>query len=302
MRIIGWALLMALLLGLPFTGAYPVFVMQIFCFAIFACAFNLLIGFTGLLSFGHAAFFGVSAYVTGWLIASHNSEPVLAVCIGMVSAGLMGMVIGGLAIKRHGIYLAMVTLALAQLVSFVCLELPITGGENGLQGIKRGNLLGILPLDSDRILYYVILSVLICVYLFIMRIVHSPFGQVLKAIRENEQRATSLGYAVQKYKLVAFILSASISGLAGSLKCIVLGFTTLSDVAQANSSEVILMTLLGGMGTFFGPVVGASVVVTLEHYLSDMAGTWVNVVMGAIFVLCVIGFRRGIVGLFSERL
>jgi branched-chain amino acid transport system permease protein len=301
LRTLGWIVLLAALLAVPFTGIYPVFMMQIYCFAIFACAFNLLLGFTGLLSFGHAAFFGVSAYVTGWLVTAHGYGPLLATTGGVLAAMVMGLLIGGLAIRRQGIYLAMVTLALAQLVAFVCLEAPFTGGENGLQGIHRGTLLGLIPLQSDRVLYYVILAILMLVYLFIIRIVHSPFGQVLKAIRENEQRAISLGYAIQRYKLVAFVLSAGLSGLAGSLKAIVLGFTTLSDVAQANSSEVILMTLLGGTGTFLGPAIGAATVVTLEHYLADIAGSWVYVVMGIIFILCVIGFRRGIVGMLKSR-
>jgi len=301
LRTLGWIVLLAALLAVPFTGIYPVFMMQIYCFAIFACAFNLLLGFTGLLSFGHAAFFGVSAYVTGWLVTAHGYGPLLATTGGVLAAMVMGLLIGGLAIRRQGIYLAMVTLALAQLVAFVCLEAPFTGGENGLQGIHRGTLLGLIPLQSDRVLYYVILAILMLVYLFIIRIVHSPFGQVLKAIRENEQRAISLGYAIQRYKLVAFVLSAGLSGLAGSLKAIVLGFTTLSDVAQANSSEVILMTLLGGTGTFLGPAIGAATVVTLEHYLADITGSWVYVVMGIIFILCVIGFRRGIVGMLKSR-
>jgi branched-chain amino acid transport system permease protein len=302
LKTIGTAVILAALLAVPFTGIYPVFVMQIYCFAIFAFAFNLLLGYTGLLSFGHAAFFGFSAYVTGWLMAKHSVEPLSAILAGMAVAALMGYVIGGLAIRRQGIYLAMVTLALAQLVGFLCLEAPFTGGENGLQGIHRGALLGLLPLQSDHVLYYVILVIFLLVYALIMRIVHSPFGQVLKAIRENEPRAISLGYATQRYKLLAFVLSAALAGLGGSLKAIVLGFTTLSDVSQANSSEVILMTLLGGTGTFAGPAVGAALVVTLEHYLSDIAGSWVNVVMGAIFIACVIGFRRGLVGVFQKNL
>jgi branched-chain amino acid transport system permease protein len=220
----------------------------------------------------------------------------------MAVSALLGLIVGGLAIRRQGIYLAMVTLALAQLIGFLCLEAPFTGGENGLQGIPRGVFLGVIPLHNDRVLYYVVLALFLAVYLGVVRIVQSPFGQVLKAIRENEQRAISLGFAIQRYKLLAFVLSAAISGLGGSLKAIVLGFTTLSDVAQANSSEVILMTLLGGVGTFMGPALGAAVVVTLEHYLSDIAGSWVYVVMGLIFIGCVIGFRRGIVGVLSRRM
>jgi branched-chain amino acid transport system permease protein len=201
-----------------------------------------------------------------------------------------------IAIRRHGIYFAMITLALAQLVYFVCLEAPFTGGENGLQGVPRGRLFGVLPLRSDLVMYYVVLTAFVAVFLFIRRIIQSPFGQVLKAIRENESRAISLGYQVNRYKLVSFVLSATIAGLAGSLKALVLGFATLSDVLQSNSGEVILMTLLGGTGTFFGPVVGAAVVVTLQEYLSDIAGGWVTVIIGAVFIACVIAFRRGIVG------
>jgi branched-chain amino acid transport system permease protein len=300
-RILTAAALLAAL-AIPASGIYPVFVMKLLCFAIFACAYNLLLGFSGMLSFGHAAYFGSAAYVTGWLIATQGWGPLGAVAGGMLASALLGLVIGALAIRRQGIYFAMVTLALAQLVYFVCLEAPFTGGENGLQGVARGTLLGILPLKSDVVMYYVVLAAFVGVYLLILRIVHSPFGQVLKAIRDNEQRAISLGYEVRRYKLLAFVLSASLAGLGGSLKTLVLGFTTLSDVLQANSGEVILMTLLGGTGTFAGPVVGAALVVTLQEYLSELVGGWVTVIIGAIFVACVLTFRRGIVGELGARL
>jgi branched-chain amino acid transport system permease protein len=291
-----YALLALFALCAPWLGIYPVFMMKLLCFAMFACAYNLLLGFGRMLSFGHAAFFGFAAYVTSWLITAHAIGPAVAILGGMAVAALLGLVIGGLAIRRHGIYFAMITLALGQLVYFVCLEAPFTGGENGLQGVPRGRLFGLLPLRSDVILYYLVLMVFVAVFVFIRRVVHSPFGQVLKAIRENEPRAISLGYDSNRYKLVAFVLSATLSGLAGSLNALVLGFATLSDVQQSTSGEVILMTLLGGTGTFFGPVVGAALVVTLQEYLSDLVGGWVIAIIGAIFVACVLSFRRGIVG------
>ena len=277
-------------------GIYPIFMMKLFCFAMFACAFNLLLGFSGMLSFGHAAFFGTAAYATGWLVTAHGWGTFPAILAGITVAAALGVVIGLIAIRRRGIYFAMVTLALSQLVYFVCLEAPFTGGENGLQDVPRGSLIGVLALKSDVAMYYVVLAAFAAVFALIRRIVHSPFGQVLKAIRDNEPRAISLGYDINRYKLLAFVLSATLSGLAGSLKTLVLGFTTLSDVLQANSGEVILMTLLGGSGTFAGPVVGAALVVTLQEYLSDIVGGWVTVIIGAVFVTCVLAFRRGIVG------
>ena len=291
-----YALLLLFALCVPVLGIYPVFMMQLLCFAMFACAYNLLLGFSGMLSFGHAAFFGASAYATGWLATAHGWGPGAAILAGAAVSSLLGAIIGMIAIRRRGIYFAMITLALAQLVYFVCLEAPFTGGENGLQSVPRGRLFGVLSLKSDLVMYYLVLAAFVAVFLFIRRIIHSPFGQVLKAIRENESRAISLGYQVNRYKLVAFVLSATIAGLAGSLKTLVLGFATLSDVLQSNSGEVILMTLLGGTGTFFGPVVGAAIVVTLQEYLSDIAGGWVTVIIGAVFIACVIAFRRGIVG------
>ena len=287
-----WALYagFAILLAAPFIGLYPVFMMTALCFAIFACAFNLLLGFTGLLSFGHAAYLGAAAYATGWLV------PELGVLAGTVIAGLCGLVIGLIAIRRQGIYFAMVTLAMAQMIYFVFLQAPFTGGEDGLQGVPRGKLFGLLPLADDRVLYYVVLAVFVAVFLFIIRIVHSPYGQVLKAIRENEPRAISLGYDVDRYKLLAFVLSTAIAGLGGSLKTLVLGFATLTDAHWSLSGEVVLMTLLGGMGTFAGPVIGAFTIIGLQNFLADQVGSWINVIIGAIFVVCVVAFRRGFVG------
>jgi len=300
-RIAVYVVLGALALTAPFLGLYPVFLMKLLCFAIFACAFNLLLGFTKMLSFGHAAYFGASAYITGWLITAMGWGTLAGILGGVIVSMLLGLVIGAIAVRRQGIYFAMITLALAQLVFFICLQANFTGGENGLQGIPRGSVLGIVGLGDDRTMYYFVLAVFIAVFVLIRRIVHSPFGQVLKAIRANEPRAISLGYKVDSYKLMAFVLSASLSGLAGSLKALVLGFVTLSDVSQGNSSEVVLMTLLGGSGTFLGPVVGANVVVTLQEYLSDLVGAWVSVMIGAIFVVCVLLFRRGIVGEIQRR-
>jgi branched-chain amino acid transport system permease protein len=294
-----YVVLAALALIAPFLGLYPVFLMKLLCFAMFACAFNLLLGFTKML------YFGASAYVTGWLVTAQGWGTVAGILGGVAVALLLGLVIGAIAVRRQGIYFAMITLALAQLVFFVCLQADFTGGENGLQGIPRGSLLGVVGLGNDRVMYYFVLAVFVAVFVLIRRIVHSPFGQVLKAIRANEPRAISLGYKVDRYKLMAFVLSASLSGLAGSLKALVLGFVTLSDVSQTNSGEVILMTLLGGSGTFLGPVIGANVVVTLQEYLSDVVGAWVSVIIGAIFVVCVLVFRRGFVGeiqrLFAQR-
>ena len=297
-----YALIAVFALCVPWLGIYPVFMMKLLCFAMFACAYNLLLGFGRMLSFGHAAFFGSAAYVTSWLVTAHAWGPATAILGGVAAAAALGFVVGGIAIRRHGIYFAMITLALGQLVYFVCLEAPFTGGENGLQGVPRGKLFALLPLRSDVVMYYLVLAIFVGVFLFIRRVVHSPYGQVLKAIRENEPRAISLGYDINRYKLLAFVLSAMIAGLAGSLNALVLGFATLSDVQQSTSGEVILMTLLGGTGTFFGPVVGAAIVVTLQEYLSDMVGGWVTAIIGAIFVACVLSFRRGIVGELAGRL
>jgi branched-chain amino acid transport system permease protein len=298
MRVAGvlYVLVGVFALCVPLLGIYPVFMMKLLCFAMFACAYNLLLGFSGMLSFGHAAFFGSSAYATAWLATAHGWDALPAILAGMAVSAILGLLIGAIAIRRRGIYFAMITLALAQLIYFICLEAPFTGGENGLQGVPRGTLFGVLQLDSDVAMYYLVLAAFVAVFLVVRRVVHSPFGQVLKAIRDNEPRAISLGYDVNRYRLVAFVLSATLAGLAGSLKALVLGFASLSDVLQSNSGEVILMTLLGGTGTFFGPVVGAAIVVTLQEYLSDMVGGWVTVIIGAVFIACVLAFRRGIIG------
>ena len=294
-RIALWAAFV-FLLAAPLIGLYPVFMMKALCYAIFACAFNLLLGFTGLLSFGHAAFLGAAAYFTGWLVRSAGWPPELGVLGGTLGAAAIGLVVGVIAIRRQGIYFAMVTLAMAQMVYFVWLQAPFTGGEDGLQGVPRGKLFGVLPLANDLTLYYVVLAVFVVVFLFILRVVHSPYGQVLKAIRENEPRAVSLGYDVDRYKLLAFVISTGLAGLAGSLKTLVLGFATLSDAHWSLSGEVVLMTLLGGMGTFAGPVIGAFTIIGLQDFLADRVGSWINVIIGVIFVVCVVAFRRGFIG------
>jgi branched-chain amino acid transport system permease protein len=293
---LAWGAIFALLMAAPFIGLYPVFMMKALCYAIFACAFNLLLGFTGLLSFGHAAYLGAAAYATGWLVRSAGWSPELGVLAGTAVGGLLGLAVGLIAIRRQGIYFAMITLAMAQMVYFVFLQVPFTGGEDGLQGVPRGKLFGLIPLASDIALYYVVLAVFVAVFLFVIRIVKSPYGQVLKAIRENEPRAVSLGYDVDRYKLLAFVLSTALAGLAGAMKTLVLGFATLSDAHWSLSGEVVLMTLLGGMGTFAGPVLGAFTIIGLQDFLSDRVGSWINVIIGAIFVVCVVAFRRGFVG------
>jgi len=278
---------------------YPVFLMKLWCYALFACAFNLLLGYAGLLSFGHAAFFGSAAYLAGNLVTRYGgtwATPELALLAATAWAALQGLVFGWLAIRRRGIYFAMITLALAQFVYFLCLQLPqFTHGEDGLQGVPRGALLGLVDLRPDSHLYYFVYGVFVLGFLLVYRTIHSPFGQVLRAIRENEPRATSLGYDVNRYKLLAFVLSAALAGLAGATKTLVFQLASLSDVHWHASGEVVLMTLLGGMGTVWGPVVGAALVVGLQNYLG-VVGSWVTVVTGAIFVLCVLAFRRGIVG------
>ncbi|HEX2544763.1 MAG TPA: branched-chain amino acid ABC transporter permease [Ramlibacter sp.] len=291
-----YLVLLALAIAAPVLGLYPVFGMKLLCFALFACAFNLLLGFTGLLSFGHAAFFGFAAYVAGWLVKAQGWTPELGILAGTLTGAFLGLVFGAIAIRRQGIYFAMITLALSQMIFFVCLQAPFTGGEDGLQGVPRGKLFGVLPLTSDLTLYYVVLAIFVACFLFILRVVTSPFGQVLKMIRENEPRAISLGYEVDRYKLMAFVLSAALSGLAGAMKTVVMGFASLTDVHWSMSGEVILMSLLGGVGTFFGPVLGAGVVIALQNILADKVGEWVTVIIGAIFVVCVLAFRKGIVG------
>jgi branched-chain amino acid transport system permease protein len=295
MRVL-YLVVLALALAAPALGIYPVFMMKLLCFALFACAFNLLLGYTGLLSFGHAAFFGFAAYVTGWLVKVQHWTPELGLLAGLATGALLGFLFGLIAIRRQGIYFAMITLALAQMVFFLCVQAPFTHGEDGLQGVLRGKLFGVIPLLDDRVMYYLVLAIFVACFLGIMRIVSSPFGQVLKMIRENEPRAVSLGYEVDRYKLLAFVLSAALSGLAGSLKTLVMKFATLTDVHWQMSGEVILMSLMGGVGTFFGPLLGAGIVISLQDILADKVGEWVTVIIGVIFVLCVLAFRKGIVG------
>jgi branched-chain amino acid transport system permease protein len=275
---------------------YPTFLMKVLCFALFASAFNLLLGFAGLLSFGHAAFFGSAAYVCGYLCRTVGAPPEVGILAGTVFAGALGALFGLLAIRRSGIYFAMITLALAQLVYFLELELPFTGGEDGLQGIPRGHLLGFINLSNQWAMYYFVFAIYLAGFWLIHRTIHSPFGQVLKAIRENEPRAISLGYAVDRYKLLAFVLSATLAGLAGATKSIVFQLASLTDAHWHTSGEVVLMTLVGGLGTVLGPSMGALTIVSLENLLADKVGPWVTVIMGAIFVVCVLVFRRGIVG------
>jgi len=279
----------------PHVGIYPVFLMKALCFALFACAFNVLIGFGGLLSFGHAMFLGTAGYICAYAAKKWGFPPELAILTGTLAAALLGLVTGALAIRRQGIYFAMITLALAQMVFFFCLQAPFTGGEDGIQSVPRGRLFGLLDLSSTLVLYYVVLAIFLAAFLLVYRIVHSPFGNVLKAIRDNEPRAISLGYDAERYKLLAFVLSAALSGLAGATKAIVFQLASLTDVHWTMSGEVVLMTLLGGMGTIFGPVVGAFTIIGLENYLSGF-GQWVTVITGAIFIVCVLAFRRGIVG------
>ena len=283
----------------PFV-AYPVFVMRVMCFALFASAFNLLLGFGGLLSFGHAAFFGFASYVSSYAALSLGLTPEVSILLGTVSAGLLGAVFGVVAIRRQGIYFAMITLALAQIVYFVCLQAPFTGGEDGIQGVPRGRLFGLIDLSRDGVLYVLVAIVFLGGLALITRIVHSPFGQVLRAIRENENRALSLGYRVDRYRLAVFVMSATLSGLAGSTKALVFQLASLTDVHWTMSGEVVLMTLIGGVGTIFGPTLGALVFVALEFYLASL-GSWVTVVEGAVFVVCVLAFREGIVGVLARR-
>ena len=295
-----WAILVLFVLTAP-AYIYTVFAMQLLCFALFACAFNLLLGFTGLLSFGHAAFFGAGAYLAGHAIKIWGLPPLAGILFGTAAAAVLGYVIGWLAIRRQGIYFAMITLALAQIIYFLGLQLPFTGGENGLQGIPRGHLFGFLDLNQPLVMYYFVAAIFLIGFLIIYRTIHSPFGQVLKSIRENEPRALSLGYNVARFKLIAFIISAALSGLAGATKSVVFQFASLTDLHWQTSGEVILMTLLGGLGTIFGPVVGALTVVSLQHELSSL-GSWVQVVIGAIFIVCVLVFRRGIIGELARLL
>lgn len=291
---IGIAALLVLSLIAPLV-MYPVFLMKALCFALFASAFNLLVGYVGLLSFGHAAFFGFAAYVSGHAMKVWGLTPELAILVATGVAALLGVVLGWLTIRRQGIYFAMITLALAQMVYFYCLQASFTHGEDGIQAIPRGKLFGVVSLDDNYAMYYFVLAVFILGLLIISRTIHSPFGQVLKAIRENEARATSLGYKTDRYKLMAFVLSATLAGLAGAVKALVFQLASLTDVHWHASGEVVLMTLMGGMGTVFGPSVGAFLLVTIQDYFARL-GAWVTIIQGAIFVICVLTFRRGIVG------
>lgn len=293
---LGFAALLVAGIAAPQFGIYPTFLMKCWCFALFACAFNLLIGFTGLLSFGHAAFFGASAYFAGHAIKVWGWSPEAGIIAATLFAAALGWVFGSLAIRRAGIYFAMITLALAQMTYFVWLQMKFTGGEDGLQGVPRGMLFGIFDLADNMTLYYFVFAVFMAGFCVIYRTIHSPFGQVLKSIRENEPRALSLGYDVNKYKLLAFVLSAALSGLAGATKTVVFQLASLTDAHWHTSGEVVLMTLLGGLGTVFGPVAGAFIVIGLQNQLADKVGPWVQVIMGVIFVVCVLAFRRGIVG------
>ena len=292
--------LLVLLVLAPFMF-YPIFVMKVLCFALFAAAFNLLLGYGGLLSFGHAAFFGMASYVSAHAAKVWDLTPELAILSGTVAAAGLGVVIGALSIRRQGIYFAMVTLAFAQMVYFFSLQAPFTGGEDGIQAVPRGWLFGIISLQSDLTLYFVVLAITFGGILAIYRIIHSPFGQVLKAIRENEPRAVSLGYRTNRYKLMVFVLSAGLSGLAGATKAIVFQLASLTDVFWAMSGEVVLMTLLGGMGTVFGPIVGATIIVAMQNYLATF-GAWVTIIQGAIFVIAVLLFREGIIGVLAKWL
>jgi branched-chain amino acid transport system permease protein len=308
---LGYILFVAFLAAVPVLGIYPIFAMKIMCYALFACAFNLLLGFTGLLSFGHAAFLGGAAYASGHAIKAWGFSPELGILYGVAVAGVLGIVMGALAIRRSGIYFAMITMALSQMVYFFFLQAKFTGGEDGLQGVPRGTLFGLIDLKNDLNLYYVVMAIFILGYVIIWRTVHSPFGQVLKAIRENEPRAISLGFDVERFKLLAFVLSALLAGLAGSAKMLIFVSATLSDATWQMSGLVILMTLIGGMGTLVGPVIGAFIVVLLENKVGDFGaaiakhtgvewfqrlGESVTIVIGLIFVICVLAFRRGLVG------
>jgi branched-chain amino acid transport system permease protein len=319
---IGYGVALIALAAAPFLGLYPVLGMKLMCFALFACAFNLLIGYTGLLSFGHAAFLGGAGYITGYALTKLPAVvgfPVtteIGILLGVVVAALIGWVMGSLAIRRQGIYFTMITLALAYIVFFIALQAPFTYGEDGLQGVPRGKLFGVLDLSNDLFMYYVVLVIVVLGFALIVRTIHSPFGQVLKAIKENEPRAISLGYDVDRYKLMAFVLSAALSGLAGSTKTVVLGFETLTDVNWPMSGLVVLMTLVGGMGTLVGPIAGAVVIILLENKLGELGnliasatgiewfttlGESVTIVTGLIFIVCVLAFRRGIVGEIAAK-
>ncbi len=299
-QMVAFLVMVGLIVVCPFV-LYPVFLMKVLCFALFACAFNLLIGYVGLLSFGHAAFFGMGSYVAAWAAKRWGVSAEVAILLGGLTGAALGVVLGFIAIRRQGLYFAMITLALAQMVYFFCLQAPFTGGEDGIQQVPRAPLLGFISMQPDMHIYWLVAAVFLIGFLFIHRIVHSPFGQVLKAIRENEPRTTSLGYRTDDYKLIAFVLSTFLAGVAGGTKALVFGIATLTDVHYSMSGEVVLMTLLGGLGTIFGPVMGALVVTAMENYLAQF-GAWVTVTQGAIFIICVLAFRRGIIGEFGAKL
>ncbi len=297
---IAFAIMVAALIVAPFM-TYPLFLMQAMCFALFACAFNLLIGYVGLLSFGHALYFGWASYLSAYSAKAWGLPPALAILTGTATAAVCGLVAGALAIRRQGIYFAMITLALAQMMYFFAVQAQFTGGEDGIQAVPRGKLFGFVNLQNEAAMYIVVLVIFLAGFLLIYRIIHSPFGEVLKAIRENETRAISLGYKTERYKLLAFVLSATLAGLAGATKAIVLQLASLTDVNWPMSGEVVLMTLVGGLGTIFGPVVGAFVILVMQYKLAPL-GEWVLVIQGAIFVACVLLFRRGIIGELANRL
>jgi branched-chain amino acid transport system permease protein len=299
-QVTAFAVMVLVLVAAPFF-VYPLFLMKALCFALFACAFNLLIGYVGLLSFGHAAFLGSAGYTSAYAAKAWGWPPELAIVSGTAVAAALGVVIGALAIRSKGIYFANITLALAQMIYFFCVQAKFTGGEDGIQAVPRGVLLGVLDLRHVLTMYFVVLAIFLAGFLLLYRTIHSPFGQVLKAVREHEPRAVSLGYSAERYKLVAFVLSATLSGLAGGTKAIVFQLASLTDVHWTMSGEVVLMTLLGGLGTVFGPVVGAFIVISLENYLAQL-GAWVTVVQGVIFVICVLTFRRGVIGELSRLL
>jgi branched-chain amino acid transport system permease protein len=300
-EMIVFAVMAALLASVPWTGIYPFFVMQALCFALLACAFNLLIGYGGLLSFGHAMFLGTAGYVTAHALKVWALPPELGIVAGTAAAALLGLITGFISIRRQGIYFAMITLALSQLLYFIYLQAPFTHGEDGIQGIPQGRLFGVFDLSKPMVLYYVVLVGFLLGFLLIYRTINSPFGEVLKAIRENEQRAISLGYKTDQYKLLAYILSGTLAGLAGSLKVFVAQNASLTDVHWSMSGEIVLMTLVGGLGTIFGPVVGAFVIIAMQQYLAGF-GQWVTVIQGVIFVSCVLLFRRGLVGELAHLL
>ena len=299
-QVTAFAVMVLVLVAAPFF-VYPLFLMKALCFALFACAFNLLIGYVGLLSFGHAVFLGSAGYTSAYAAKTWGWSPELAIVSGTLVAAALGVVVGALAIRSKGIYFANITLALAQMIYFFCLQAKFTGGEDGIQAVPRGVLLGLLDLRHVLTMYFVVLAIFLAGFLLLYRTIHSPFGQVLKAVREHEPRAVSLGYSAERYKLVAFVLSATLSGLAGGTKAIVFQLASLTDVHWTMSGEVVLMTLLGGLGTVFGPVVGAFIVIALENYLAQL-GAWVTVAQGVIFVICVLTFRRGVVGELSRLL